>query len=228
MTAHVAGNMRRAVQAARITQTALRDGVTPLRLTRRAIREFGAVQRTWELQSLLGLVQRRRPRVVVEIGSYLGGTLSCWAAVSRPDALIISIDMPEKIEGSAGLDGRGGNIARIRQLLAPGQRLVEIIGNSHLPETGDQLTTALNGVPIDVLWIDGDHSYDGVSMDTEMYGRFVRRGGLIAFHDIHDSVLYPAHGSPAYWREIKATRRTEEFIAHPAEGSGMGIGVVFA
>jgi predicted O-methyltransferase YrrM len=222
------GHMRRVAQAARVGKTALRDGVAPLRLARRAIRDFGAVQRTWELQSLLGVVQRHRPRVVVEIGTYLGGTLSCWAAVSRPDAVIISVDMTGKVEGLAEPDGRAGNIARIRQRLTPGQRLVEIIGNSHLPETLDQLRTALAGASIDVLWVDGDHSYEGVSRDTEMYAPLVRAGGLIAFHDIHHSVLFPSFGSPAHWREIKAARRTDEFIGDRSEGSGMGIGVVFA
>jgi predicted O-methyltransferase YrrM len=220
--------MRSAVQAARVGKTALRDGIAPLRLARRAIRDFGAVQRTWELQSLLGVVQRHGPRVVVEIGTYLGGTLSCWAAVSREDALIISVDMPEKVMGLAEPQGRAENIALIRRRLEPEQRLVEIIGDSHLLATRGQLEAALAGAMIDVLWIDGDHSYEGVSKDTEMYSPLVHAGGLIAFHDIHHSMHFPSFGSPAHWREIKAARRTTEFIGDGSEGSGMGIGVLFA
>lgn len=37
--------------------------------------------------------------------------------------------------------------------------------------------------PIDVLFIDGDHSYEGCSTDMKAWMRFVRTGGWIAFHD---------------------------------------------
>ena len=220
--------MTSGVQIARIGTAVLRDGIVPLLVARRAIRGFGAVQRTWELQSLLGLVRRRQPRVVVEIGTYLGGTLSCWPAVSSPDASFVSIDLPQHIEGLAELDSRGANISRIRQSLKRGQRLVEIIGDSHLAETLDRLTICLAGMPIDILWIDGDHSYEGVAADMKMYGPLVRSGGLVAFHDIHRSALYPSSQSHVYWQEIKELHRTAEFIGDPTDGSGMGVGVLFA
>jgi predicted O-methyltransferase YrrM len=37
--------------------------------------------------------------------------------------------------------------------------------------------------PIDLLFIDGDHSYEGCSTDIKAWLRFVRRGGWVAFHD---------------------------------------------
>ena len=46
------------------------------------------------------------------------------------------------------------------------------------------MRTALAGRPLDVLFIDGDHSYDGVASDFAAYGPLVRQGGLIGFHDI--------------------------------------------
>lgn len=43
--------------------------------------------------------------------------------------------------------------------------------------------------PIGVLFIDGDHSYDGYSADIVAWIRFVRQGGWVAFHDSgHDGV----------------------------------------
>jgi len=42
----------------------------------------------------------------------------------------------------------------------------------------------LNGEPLDFLFIDGDHTYEGVKRDFEMYSPLVRNGGIIAFHDI--------------------------------------------
>ncbi len=37
--------------------------------------------------------------------------------------------------------------------------------------------------PIDLLFIDGDHSYEGCSTDLKAWLRFVRPGGWVAFHD---------------------------------------------
>lgn len=39
------------------------------------------------------------------------------------------------------------------------------------------------GNPIRVLFIDGDHSYDGVKADFEAWSRFVWKSGAVAFHD---------------------------------------------
>lgn len=36
----------------------------------------------------------------------------------------------------------------------------------------------------DVLYIDGDHSYEGASADLANYSPFVRSGGLILMHDV--------------------------------------------
>lgn len=42
--------------------------------------------------------------------------------------------------------------------------------------------------PIGLLWIDGDHRYRGVRSDIRSWAKFVRVGGLMAFHD------YPSPG----------------------------------
>ena len=41
--------------------------------------------------------------------------------------------------------------------------------------------------PIDLLFIDGDHSYGGCSSDIKSWVHFVRKGGWIAFHDSGES-----------------------------------------
>jgi predicted O-methyltransferase YrrM len=37
--------------------------------------------------------------------------------------------------------------------------------------------------PIDLLFIDGDHSYEGVKNDWNLFHPFVRPGGVVLFHD---------------------------------------------
>lgn len=41
--------------------------------------------------------------------------------------------------------------------------------------------------PIDLLFIDGDHSYEGVKDDWENFSPFVKKGGWIYFHDADDT-----------------------------------------
>ncbi len=57
-------------------------------------------------------------------------------------------------------------------------------GDSHSPQTKVRVAEWLAGNKLDFLFIDGDHSLPGVAQDFEMYGPFVRSGGIIAFHDI--------------------------------------------
>ena len=216
--------MRAARQILRVGHTVLRDGPRPLRLARRAIRDFGAMQRTWELQSLVGDVWRLAPRVVVEIGTHRGGTLVCWSAVAAPEAHIVSIDIPT--DDGIEMGARDEDLARVRRMLQPGQTLTAIGGDSHAPSTRAQLDEALGGAPVDFLWVDGDHSYDGVKSDFEMYGGLVRAGGLVAFHDVRASDFWPSFGTPAFWNEIKRRYRAHEYVAETQSGAGMGIGVL--
>ena len=59
-----------------------------------------------------------------------------------------------------------------------------ISGSSHDNRTYNRLTKLLNNSKIDLLFIDGDHSYVGVKKDFEIYKSFVSDNGIIAFHDI--------------------------------------------
>ena len=37
--------------------------------------------------------------------------------------------------------------------------------------------------PIDALFIDGDHSYEGILADWLLYHPLVKKGGIVGFHD---------------------------------------------
>ena len=65
---------------------------------------------------------------------------------------------------------------------------------------------ALADTHIDFLFIDGDHTYEGVKSDFEMYSPLVRSGGLIALHDIVPGPEGCVGGVPKYWSELKADR----------------------
>jgi Predicted O-methyltransferase len=51
--------------------------------------------------------------------------------------------------------------------------------------------------PIDLLFIDGDHSYAGVKRDWELFSPFVSRFGVVVFHD----TIWDLRPDPRYSRE---------------------------
>jgi len=59
----------------------------------------------------------------------------------------------------------------------------DILGNSHDIKTFDALTKRIRGRNVDLLFIDGDHLFEGVKHDYFMYSPLVGRG-IVAFHDI--------------------------------------------
>lgn len=68
---------------------------------------------------------------------------------------------------------------------------------------------------IDVLLIDGDHSYEGCLADYEKFEPFVKEGGIILFHD----PLWPHKGvTKVFWDHVKYPKSIL-----PLSKSGMGI-----
>ena len=56
---------------------------------------------------------------------------------------------------------------------------------------------------VDFIYIDGDHNYEGVKKDFEMYSPLVRKGGIIAFHDIVPSGYPKVY---KFWNEVKENK----------------------
>ncbi|MFZ6012191.1 MAG: class I SAM-dependent methyltransferase [Bacteroidota bacterium] len=183
-------------------------------------RFFWTKQVKAELIGLAAAVERIKPKVVVEIGTNTGGTFFVFTKVADKAANIISIDLP-------GGKGGGGypefKTDFFRSFGIADQRLHFIKAASQLPETYDRVRSILQDQPIDFLFIDGDHSYDGVKKDFELYSPLVRKGGLVAFHDIK---LYPEDHwikVDKFWREIKDNYQHFEYIDNRVHWGGIGL-----
>jgi len=58
-------------------------------------------------------------------------------------------------------------------------------GNSYFDKTEEKIKNLLESESVDLLFIDGDHTADGVKNDYQRYSKFVRKGGFIVFDDYH-------------------------------------------
>ncbi len=175
-----------------------------------------------EIVALCEHVKELQPRIVVEIGTATGGTLFLWCAFAHPEATLVSIDLPGGIHGGGYPYWRG---RLYRTFAQPAQRLVLLRGNSHEQAMVARLRSVLSKRDVDFLFIDGDHTYEGVKRDFQNYAPFVRKGGLIAFHDICQHPPEQECHVDEFWNGIKKGRPHQEFIENPAQGWG-GIGVL--
>lgn len=183
---------------------------------------FPANQVREELAALGQIVAALRPVRALEIGTWLGGTLFFLTRLANPRATIATVDLP-----GGGLGGYSDRREWLYMRFARrGQRMHLLRGDSHSEETMARVKDIFGGQLLDYLFIDGDHRYEGVKRDFEMYGPLVRRGGLIAFHDIVEGPPENVGGVPQFWRQIRHRYRHEEFIRDPNQG-GYGIGVLY-
>jgi hypothetical protein len=72
-----------------------------------------------------------------------------------------------------------------------------------------------------MLFIDGDHTYDGVRQDYEMYAPLVRPGGLVGFHDICQHPSMPFVQVNRFWATLDGD--LEIFVTEPPDWGGIGV-----
>lgn len=181
-----------------------------------------ALQVKEEIAGFMDWVRPRSPKVVLEIGTARGGTLFLLTRCSAPDARIVTVDYPQ---GPFGGGYPGYMAPFLRAIGRDSQSIGLVSGDSHAPRTLDEVKCLLGGRAVDLLFIDGDHSYDGVKKDFEMYSPLVRRGGLVAFHDIRPGPERRVGGVPVFWKEVSARLEHTIFVT-PAENVGCGIGAL--
>jgi len=128
---------------------------------------------------------QKKDGLVVELGSWTGGGALLMAPFSRHDQSYHAVDtfnadkmsdryIQEFLKGKKHLDVFYENIRPLRKKVVV-----------HQGYTHDVATTWPKNLAIDLLFIDADHSYRAVSTDWKDWSPFVRKGGIIAFHDYY-------------------------------------------
>lgn len=103
-----------------------------------------------------------------------------------------------------------------RHLLGDGRSSFHL-GSSHASATVFAVHEQVGGQSLDMLFIDGDHRYEGVLEDWLLYSHLVAPGGIVAFHDAVSGIS--GAGVPRLLKElsmgrIDGVKRDIERIVH--------------
>jgi predicted O-methyltransferase YrrM len=145
------------------------------RLARLEVRS-GLGDSAWLLH---GLVRSLKPRCVVEIGSAAGAS-TCFIAQAlreNDEGRLWAIDPHVRTEWNdrGAEDSHAQLVANLRALdLSSRVEIVRAFSHEAAARWRD---------PIDLLFIDGDHSFEGVERDWRLFSPFVREFGFVVFHD---------------------------------------------
>lgn len=177
-----------------------------------------------EIVQFLTVIRALNPKVIIEIGTYNGGTLFLFSQTVSRNALIISIDYPDVRFG--GGHGSWRNI--LYKNFAVGYQKIHIINvDSHKAETLRKVEQMLNRSRADFIFIDGDHSYEGVKQDFLMYSPLLKENGIIAFHDIVKHPKETGCEVNRFWNEVKSLPKYESSeIIHDKNQESCGIGIL--
>jgi cephalosporin hydroxylase len=186
---------------------------------------FPSHQHRTEIVPFLELAKSRKPKVIVEIGTAQCGTNFLLGQALISVELIIALDLTVH------------NQRMLKEFSSRDLQRVSIEASSYDTATVQRVERVLNGREVDILFIDGDHSYSGVKADYDCYHHLVKSGGLIAFHDIVEDHRTRFESStpvgyagevPRFWRVLISGISNQnfwEFIADPNQ-DGVGIGVL--
>jgi predicted O-methyltransferase YrrM len=156
---------------------------------------------------LYGLARSLKPRIAVEIGSARGRS-ACFVGLALKEngsGRLYAID--PHIQTAWNDLGAIDTFSTMRQNVAE----LDLGGVVEIVRSTSADAAATWSEPIDLLFIDGDHSYDAVKADWTRFSPFVSEFGVVVFHDtIWDRRPDPRYGRadmgvPAFVEELRNT-----------------------
>jgi len=178
---------------------------------------WNVYQKPTELFMLSDFLKGNKIKKILEIGSARGGTALYWANMIGDDGIVYSVDIANEKKCYVGTEFE--------------KQIIEMVGDTHDVSFKQKICDEVGEV--DVLFIDGDHTKEGVKDDFNSFKHLVRKGGFIVLHDIIDSEYHRANGCfvALFWNEIKDQYKTFEFVDSTTFYSftpiqSMGIGVI--
>lgn len=178
-TATLAGGIpfRRKIRRGLAGATAFRRRLRYARMTKKA--EIIASGLGDSANLLYGLVRSMKPEVCVEIGSALGKS-ACYIGMALKEnggGVLYAIDPHEPT------DWNDGDAVNSLETLKNNIAALGISDCVNVVRSYSQDAARSWKLAIDLIFIDGDHSYEGVKRDWELFMPHVKPFGIVVFHD---------------------------------------------
>lgn len=143
----------------------------------------------------------------MEIGVHNGGSMSMVLA-SKQNLNLYGIDLFEDMydetkhlnedkfnkyqyfkKDNLSIEKTKKNLNYFKKFYDNHSKLNLIQGNSYFDETESKVRSIIKDKEMDILFIDGDHTYDGVKNDFERYNKYVKKNGYVIFDDYHHPII---------------------------------------
>lgn len=179
--------------------------------------DLGMVQNHYEIMEAARFFSKLEVKNFMEIGTDQGGSFAIWSKLSS-DGIRISLDLPHGEFGRADYN----EWDRDTYLKSLGSNVHTFWGSSHDEKWLDIILKILGGEKLDFLFIDGDHTYEGVKQDWLRYKSLVKEGGWIGFHDIKDTLFHRSANCRVdqLWNELEGEKI--EFLDNSSQYGGIG------
>ena len=141
-----------------------------------------------DLQALAAALLYLRPKNIFEIGTYRGASANFFLDL-LPDARVVSIAFVRPQDSGRAYNNDELPPDQVGALVSAQNRprYTQLLGDSHAIIAPDFI--AAHG-KMDFVFVDGDHSRDGVAQDTALAKSILATGGGIGWHDANPKPKY--------------------------------------
>lgn len=167
-----------------------RDREIGIRMAERYGEKAQGMTDTHDYHALAAIALHYKPRRLFEIGTYRGLTSDFFLSIlSESEVVSIAYRNPRwkffgRLFNNSELmkEQIGSEVVAERR-----PRFTQLYGNSH--ELDSESLLKEYG-PFDLVLIDGDHSAEGVSLDTQLAKKIIAESGAICWHDANPKPKY--------------------------------------
>ncbi|AHV99275.1 hypothetical protein PSAB_21930 [Paenibacillus sabinae T27] len=157
-----------------------------------------------------------KPSIIVELGSHLGGSFFSFCQSVKNSALSTKLYAVDTWQGD---EHAGFYDEKVFELFK--KIISAVYGNENINmirKLFDDAVKDFEDDSVDILHIDGFHSYEAISHDYYTWISKVAANGIVLFHDIAKDTGYEAY---KFWDEIKVQFPSLEF------SHNWGLGILF-
>ena len=159
------------------------------------------------------LVEQHKPRLMVELGTETGVSLAAFCQAAAALDLVCDIHGVDSWEGDSHTGHYVGVYEDLRAYLSE-----KGYGFAHLHRMlFDEALALFEDDSVDLLHIDGYHTYDAVRHDFESWRPKLSSRAVVLIHDIH--VKKADFGAWRYWQELRQDYRSVDF----KHSNGLGV-----